>query len=172
MLAQLALQQQSSTSSASPSTETSPPTAAPTTTASSAGGGGWGGGGGGLFLGGIGSEDDATAVSDGWVVGTPTPPPPPISDGGAGVDGVGGRSALSLTSGTTTSLPRACSSLSFADLGELCGDQEGADDCAGVFLVSGDDCDDVNGSGIGLDLYDLGQVCVCVRCARVKLAVF
>ena len=80
--------------------------------------------------------------------------------------------ALSLTSGTTTSLPRPCSSLSLADLGELCGDQEDADDCCGgVFLVSGDDCDVVTGSGIGLDLYDLGQVGVCgVRaCVRACL---
>jgi len=99
---------------------------------------------------------------------------PPISDDGAAAGGgVGGCSALNLTSGTTTSLPRACSSLSFADLGELCGDQEGATDiCGGVFLVSGDDCDDVNGSGIGLDLYDLGQVrasCECQLYIQVSL---
>lgn len=116
-----------------------------------------------LFLGGISGKDDASAVSDGWVVGTPTSTPA-LSDGGG--CGLGSRSGASLTSsghlsGTTSSasLPRPCSSLSFADLGDLCGDQEGADDaCGGVFLVDGDDCDDVNGSGIGLDLYDLGQV--------------
>eukprot|EP00903_Cladosiphon_okamuranus_P014105 g13111.t1 len=110
---------------------------------------------GSLFLGGINGKDDATAVSDGWVVGTPTIPDSP----GGGSLGASLTSSGDL-SGTTSSasLPRPCSSLSFTDLGDLCGDQEGADDaCGGVFLVGGDDCDDINGSGIGLDLYDLGQ---------------
>lgn len=152
MLAQLARQQQQQ----SPATSTSTTSHEQSTTGPSDGN---------LFLGGginINAKDDATAVSDGWAVGTPT------SDSPSG--GGGGRLGPSLTSsghlsGTTSSasLPRPCSSLSFADLGDLCGDGEGADDgCGGVFLVGGDDCDDVNGSGIGLDLYDLGQVCVCV----------
>lgn len=151
MLAQLAWQQHSSSPSASKSATSCSSSSAPS--------------GGNLFLGGIGGKDDATAVSDGWVVGTPTPAHA-LCDSSGGGDGDGGRLASSLASsghlsGTTSSasLPQACSSLSFADLGDLCGDQEGADDaCGGVFLVGGDDCEDVNGSGIGLDLYDLGQV--------------
>ena len=146
MLAQLAQQQPQQQPSSSPSPTTPKPSASTSSTHPSSSN---------LFLGGINGKDDATAVSDGWVVGTPTPDSPG-----------GGRMGPSLTSsghlsGTTSSasLPRPCSSLSFADLGDLCGDQEGADDaCGGVFLVGGDDCDDVNGSGIGLDLYDLGQV--------------
>lgn len=157
MLAQLA-QRQASCATPPPKTTTASPS------------------GGNLFLGGVGGKDDATAVSDGWVVGTPTipTPTPPFCDsaatgvgaiGAGGGGGGGSRSILSLSScgalsGATSSasLPRPCSALSLADLGDLCGDQEDADDCGGVFLVGGNDCD-VNGSGIGLDLYDLGQVC-------------
>lgn len=132
-----------------------------------------------LFLG-DGGKDDATAVSDGWVVGTPTPPTPtPEVNGGRLTLGLSSASSGSLggstsLSGMTTSasssssslrLARPCSSLSLADLGDLRGDQEGADGCCGgVFLVGGEDCD---GAGIGLDLYDLGQevraqACFCV----------
>ncbi|CAM9595980.1 unnamed protein product [Ectocarpus sp. 8 AP-2014] len=156
MLAQLAQQQQSSPSTAAtaaPSTETIGTDAGGNTPPPPSGN---------LFLGGGGGgKDGATAVSDGWVVGSPSPPLPPSSSNESGGGG-GGRVNISTCdsggqlSGTTSSasLPRACSSLSFADLGDLCGDQEGG----GVFLVGGEDCDDdVHGSGIGLDLYDLGQ---------------
>ncbi|CAM9248729.1 unnamed protein product [Ectocarpus sp. 4 AP-2014] len=156
MLAQLAQQQQSSPSTAAaaaPSTETIGTNAGGNTPQPPSGN---------LFLGGVGGgKDGATAVSDGWVVGSPSPPLP-LSSSNESCGGGGGRVNISTCdsggqlSGTTSSasLPRACSSLSFADLGDLCGDQEGG----GVFLVGGDDCDDdVDGSGIGLDLYDLGQ---------------
>ncbi|CAB1116818.1 unnamed protein product [Ectocarpus sp. CCAP 1310/34] len=156
MLAQLAQQQQSSPSTAAaaaPSTETIGTGAGGNTPPPPSGN---------LFLGGIGGgKDGATAVSDGWVVGSPSPPLPSSSSNESGGGG-GGRVNISTCdsdrqlSATTSSasLPRACSSLSFADLGDLCGDQEGG----GVFLVGGEDCDDdVHGSGIGLDLYDLGQ---------------
>ncbi|CAN0203612.1 unnamed protein product, partial [Ectocarpus sp. 12 AP-2014] len=156
MLAQLAQQQQSSPSTAAaaaPSTETIGTDAGGNTPPRPSGN---------LFLGGVGGgKDGATAVSDGWVVGSPSPPLPSSSSNESGGGG-GGRVNTSTCdsggqlSGTTSSasLPRACSSLSFADLGDLCGDQEGG----GVFLVAGEDCDDdVHGSGIGLDLYDLGQ---------------
>lgn len=58
---------------------------------------------------------------------------------------------------SSSSMARPCSSLSLADLGDLCGDEEDDDVCGGAFLV-GRDCD-VGGSSIALDLYDLGQVC-------------
>ncbi|CAM9548611.1 unnamed protein product [Ectocarpus sp. 13 AM-2016] len=157
MLAQLAQQQQSSSSTAAaaaPCTETIGTDAGGNTPPCSSGN---------LFLGGVGGgKDGATAVSDGWVVGSPSPPLPSSSSNESGGGGGGGCVNTSTcdsggqVSGTTSSasLPRACSSLSFADLGDLCGDQEGG----GVFLVGGEDCDDdVHGSGIGLDLYDLGQ---------------
>lgn len=50
-------------------------------------------------------------------------------------------------------LARPCSTLSLAELGELCGDAE-RDDCGDSFLVGGD-CDDPDGAGIRLDLLDL-----------------
>lgn len=86
---------------------------------------------------------DATAVSDEWM----------------STDTDGGTTDSSATDGelVNTSMARPCSALSLADLGDLCGDQEVEDGCGDAFLVGGD-CDDVNGSGIGLDLYDLGQV--------------
>lgn len=65
-----------------------------------------------------------------------------------------------------TAIARPCSSLSLAGLGDLCGDEEAQDDCGGAFLVA--DCDDVNGSGIGLDLYDLGQVHLLVKLPRLQ----
>ena len=101
------------------------------------------------------SHDDATAVSDGWM-GSASPPPSAIITSVTTVGGNGGGSGGGLSS--AASMPRPCSSLSLADLGDLCGDQAGDDHCGDVFLVGGDS-DDVTGSGIGLDLYDLGQVC-------------
>lgn len=92
---------------------------------------------------------DATAVSDGWMGSASS------SDGGLNDGGItdGSMTDRELSN---TSMARPCSSLSLADLGDLCGDRE-ADDCGGAFLVGGD-CDDVGGPGIGLELYDLGQV--------------
>lgn len=52
-------------------------------------------------------------------------------------------------------LTRPCSTLSLADLGDLCGDAEG-DDCGGAYLVGGDCDDSVDGGGIGLELLDFG----------------
>lgn len=154
MLAQLARQQPQSCGTTSTSSPKSSTISAPSSLSSSTSGI--------LFLGDVNGKDDATAVSDGWVVGTPTPDSPGGVRLGASL-GSSGHLSGTASSASSASLPRPCSSLSFADLGlgDLCGDQEGADDaCGGVFLVGGDDCDDVNGSGIGLDLYDLGQVCV------------
>lgn len=51
-------------------------------------------------------------------------------------------------------LTRPCSTLSLADLGELCGDAA-EDDCGGAYLVGGDCDDHGDGGGIGLDLLDL-----------------
>lgn len=121
--------------------------------------------GGGVAVGG--GEDDATAVSDGWMGSACSSSPcGVIAAAGAAAAAATAAAASSATCGNgqgvtnggmlaAASMPRPCSSLS---LGDLCGDQEGDDGCGGVFLVGGD-CDDVNGSGIGLDLYDLGQVC-------------
>lgn len=115
----------------------------------------------------VGGDNDATAVSDGWMGSgsSPTPSQPDVITSAAAAaassiatcGGVGGVSNGGILGAASSSMPRPCSSLSLADLGDLCGDQEGDDGCGGVFLVGGD-CDDVNGSGIGLDLYDLGQV--------------
>ena len=80
--------------------------------------------------------DNASAVSDGWM----------SSDGGATDNELPGASMAR----------RSSSSVSLADLGDLCGDDV-RDDCGSAFLV-GEDCDGVDGSGIGLDLYDYGQV--------------
>ena len=111
----------------------------------------------------VGGDDDATAVSDGWMGSASCPTPSDMIDTAAAAAAsitTGGRGGVSNGSMlAAASMPRPCSSLSLADLGDLCGDQEGDDDCGGVFLVGGD-CDDVSGSGIGLDLYDLGQVCL------------
>lgn len=55
----------------------------------------------------------------------------------------------------TGELTRPCSTLSLADLGDLCGDAEGAD-CGGAYLVGGDCDESVDGGGIGLELLDFG----------------
>ena len=138
--------------------------------------------GGGVAVGG--GKDDATAVSDGWMGSACCPSPSDVVAAAAATAAAAAAAASSATGdsgeGVTNggmlaaaSMPRPCSSLS---LGDLCGDQEGDDDCGGVFLVGGD-CDDVHGSGIGLDLYDLGQVCwwdgpcfVCNWCTRAGVS--
>lgn len=88
---------------------------------------------------GTGAVSAESAVSDAWIEASKT----------AGVD-----SGLAPpTSSMASSLTKPCSALSLVEL-DLCGDAD-EDDCPGAFLV--DSCDD-DGSGIGLDLYDLDQV--------------
>lgn len=116
-------------------------------------------------LGGGVGDDDATAVSNGWMGSASSPSPCDVivaaATASAAASVATGLSSGGVSNGggmlAAASMPRPCSSLSLADLGDLCCDQEGDDGCGGVFLV-GVDCEDVNGSGIGLDLYDLGQV--------------
>lgn len=90
--------------------------------------------------------DDASAVSDGW-----------MSSDGCTTDS----SVTDNEVSNAPSMAQRSSSLSLAGLSELCGDRVG-DDYAGSFLV-GQDCDDVDDSGIGLDLYDVGHVRVCLQ---------
>lgn len=68
-------------------------------------------------------------------------------------------------------LARPCSTLSLADLGELCGDSA-EDDCGGAYLVGGDCDEHGDDGGIGLDLLDLDHEVSCRRIYTVVVELF